>query len=1303
MASCRTVRDEATIDRGVPGHNLRIVQVNVGHCKDAMPELREWLATTRVDLALIQEPYCFRGKVRGLGLNAVIVEGLGDEEKLAAIAVLNKKLRVIAVSSLTDRETATAVVTCPDGYEIVVSSMYWEGDGDIEEQIDKVRALREKFPDKELLIGADVNAHSPHWFSGELNDRGETLDEYLSEGGLYVVNRPSMHKTFRGYQGRDENVDLTLATLGTLERIEENWEVYDGLVFPDHRPVVIHCRLGKRQKQFEVKGRFKTRDQDWDAYRAELGGRYAGHRPDEDLAGRVDKLEGALAEAAEVSLGRTRPCGITKVTWWTQELRDAKSRVNKLRKAWQNIRGNGERSEESEVRKAAWRSAQAKLKGAVRQAKRQSWKDFTSTVGAGDPWSLVYRLQSGKVSSATVLNTVRVGDSETRDLSETYEALCAKFFPRDSTVDDDEEHSQLRRAYWNPSTAEADDVVPEELVYSCLMSMGSRKAPGRDGIEVIMVKEAWKVINEELLGIVRECLRLGAFPQKWKTGRLVILRKPGKPVEEVGSYRPITLLPVLGKLVEKVVAFKMRKWMISEGVIGERQFGFMPGRSTADALIELKRVVDAAEEDYVWGIFIDIKGAFDNAWPPLLMEILRQKGCPGNIVAFLQNYLQGREVIVGEERTFTIEKGCPQGSVVGPPIWIVILSEWENGPIVIVLPGIVILIYADDIIIVVMGNTKREIQTRGQAAVDCLGKWLRRAKLQTADPKCVVMCLKAAKNPRVRGRKRGRKGGIRWQPTIRPYGSDRGMRVVKSAKHLGVLISENFSFYNEVKARSINAKTIMTAMKRVCAPTWGVGPKVMMVMYKSVYMPIILYGAGVWGHVIHQNVREGKDRVRASQRSALIAATGSYRTVSFVAVVALAGVLPIDHEIEIRRQIENRKYDLLKEGTSKKEKQIEAATLERTLRAEAWEKWQREWENEHRGVRTRRFIPDVKEWALTETRVGTYMSGYITGHLGVNSFLRSVGATDTDLCPCGEVETVDHVVWNCCLYQETRLNLIAEIGENDPSDLKVGSTYRAIGKAIQAIMDQRKVMMVAPRVPRFVEPADSEQDPDEPEEVEEDQPAGEAAVADGPPQVSGRVSGGASATSDSGDGADGPGSFSEIFVPGPSGPVRGEEDGAGGFSQVFDPAPSTSEPAAIEAALGRVAQRDRGSENGETASETPSGETGAEHPRLRLRSKRSTVANPKPPRVRKDPRDEEGRILRKPRAINLGKRGGNDLMWSRNQPYRSATSKCKRTTVKKQSTINERAEGRGKARPSGNETDSTDSANSGNGGREGIG
>ena len=59
-----------------------------------MPELREWLATTRVDLALIQEPFCYGGRTEGLGLNAVIVEGLGDEGKLAVIAVLNKNLKV---------------------------------------------------------------------------------------------------------------------------------------------------------------------------------------------------------------------------------------------------------------------------------------------------------------------------------------------------------------------------------------------------------------------------------------------------------------------------------------------------------------------------------------------------------------------------------------------------------------------------------------------------------------------------------------------------------------------------------------------------------------------------------------------------------------------------------------------------------------------------------------------------------------------------------------------------------------------------------------------------------------------------------------------------------------------------------------------------------------------------------------------------------------------------------------------------------------------------------------------------------
>ncbi|GBP91219.1 Putative 115 kDa protein in type-1 retrotransposable element R1DM [Eumeta japonica] len=114
-------------------------------------------------------------------------------------------------------------------------------------------------------------------------------------------------------------------------------------------------------------------------------------------------------------------------------------------------------------------------------------------------------------------------------------------------------------------------------------------APGADGLSTRIKQNAWYSASAEITEMYAGCVRDGIFPDVWKSGRLLVLLKGnGRPLIDPKAYRPITLLPVLGKILERIILKCSLE--IMRGIL-ENQHGFSPGKSTLTALLEMLKVV----------------------------------------------------------------------------------------------------------------------------------------------------------------------------------------------------------------------------------------------------------------------------------------------------------------------------------------------------------------------------------------------------------------------------------------------------------------------------------------------------------------------------------------------------------------------------------------------------------------------------------------------------------------------------------------------------------------------------------------
>lgn len=480
--------------------------------------------------------------------------------------------------------------------------------------------------------------------------------------------------------------------------------------------------------------------------------------------------------------------------------------------------------------------------------RQRSWNDFVAKLNIED--LSFFRITKSIKNKRIPFPPLKVADDIIFSDKGKADAIALNFslshqISRNPTVHSQAVSDSKQHIDQTPTNFPESEKITLNEILKIIEASKVKKATGHDKISNRILKNIPAIAVEFLLRIFNACLRTSYFPTTWKLGKVVAIAKPGKDHSLPGSYRPITLLPTIGKIFEKLILSRMSEFESENQILKNQQFGFRSKHSTTQQVLRITETISLRfnENKSTAMTLLDIEKAFDSVWHDALVHKLKLHDFPMYqtkiIISFLENRVSYVSIDNKNSEYYHVPAGVPQGSPLSPFLFNIFIND-------IPIPKqCKVAIYADDTALTSSINNYElpklvKRMESGLAEIkNNFSSW--KVKLNEAKTETILFTKSQIMN-NIKGLNRisFNDSPLEWQQTV---------------KYLGITLDSKLTFRANIAESHLKARKAMASIYCLLKRNSSLSQRCKLTLYRSYIRPIMTYACPIFSNCADCHMR----------------------------------------------------------------------------------------------------------------------------------------------------------------------------------------------------------------------------------------------------------------------------------------------------------------------------------------------------------------------------------------------------------------------------------------------------------------
>ncbi len=371
--------------------------------------------------------------------------------------------------------------------------------------------------------------------------------------------------------------------------------------------------------------------------------------------------------------------------------------------------------------------------------------------------------------------------------------------------------------------------ISEQEILDIITAL-SNKSTGPASIPLRLLKIVADIVVIPLCRIINLSFQTGIFPDVLKVAKVIPLHKGGS-TQETNNFRPISLLSIFDKIIEKIMHKRLYYFLEEHDILYKNQFGFRKKSSTAHSLMEItEKIKESIDKgNYGCGIFIDLKKAFDTVNHKILLTKLEHYGIRDNLLKWFETYLTDRKQYVFyngvSSELLSMSCGVPQGSVLGPLLFLLYINDLPN-----ISDKLDFFLFADDTNIYYESDNLLNLEKIVNGELKKLSQWLNVNRLALNVSKTNFVIFRSIKKP--------------LPHNVVLIMNRKAIEQKDNVKYLGVLVDQHLLWKEQISSVS---KKISRGVGILIKLRSFLEPKMLKDIYYCLIYSHLSYGVVVWG------------------------------------------------------------------------------------------------------------------------------------------------------------------------------------------------------------------------------------------------------------------------------------------------------------------------------------------------------------------------------------------------------------------------------------------------------------------------